>query len=268
MFLKVDCGSIAANLIESELFGYMPGAFSGASAKGKLGYFEIADKGTIFLDEIGELPMPMQTRLLRVLQDNEVMRVGASQPRKVDVRVIAATNRNLKEDMENGRFRSDLYYRLNVATIHIPPLRERRKDIAPLAELFLRRYSAKYKKKFHFAPEVPAALEAYIWPGNVRELQNMIQSLVITRDPPMIRLQDLPRQVPGNTPAGEYDDHSATPMPLKELVASLERDVLEKAIRTYGSVNKVAKLFQVDRTTIFRKLKNSPRLADTRETQG
>ena len=257
MFLKVDCGSIAANLIESELFGYMPGAFSGASAKGKLGYFEIADGGTIFLDEIGELPMPMQTRLLRVLQDNEVMRVGASQPRKVDVRVIAATNRNLKEDMESGRFRNDLYYRLNVATISIPPLRERREDIAPLARLFLYRYSAKYKKKFHFSPEVPAALAAYNWPGNVRELQNMIQSLVITKDPPLICLRDLPRQVLGNTPVGEYNERSTAPMPLKELVASLERDILEKAIRTYGSVSKVAELFQVDRTTIFRKLKKN-----------
>jgi PAS domain S-box-containing protein len=268
MFLKVDCGSIAANLIESELFGYMPGAFSGASAKGKLGYFEIADGGTSFLDEIGELPMPMQTRLLRVLQDNEVMRVGASQPRKVDVRVIAATNRNLKEDMESGRFRSDLYYRVNVATINIPPLRERRKDIAPLAALFLQRYATKYKKKFHFSPEVPAALEAYPWPGNVRELQNMIQSLVITRDPPMICLHDLPRQVLGSTPAGEHDGHGASPVSLKAIVASLERDILEKALKTHGSVNKVAELFQVDRTTIFRKLKNSPSITGTDEDKG
>jgi PAS domain S-box-containing protein len=264
IFLKVDCGSIAANLIESELFGYMPGAFSGASAKGKLGYFEIADGGTVFLDEIGELPMPMQTRLLRVLQDSEVMRVGASQPRKVDVRVIAATNRNLKEDMESGRFRNDLYYRLNVATITIPPLRERREDIAPLAKLFLQRYSAKYKKKFHFSPEVPAALAAYNWPGNVRELQNMIQSIVITKDPPLICLRDLPRQILGETPVEEHDERSAAPMPLKEIVASLERDILEKAVKTYGSVSKVAALFQVDRTTIFRKLKNSPGLAGTR----
>ncbi|MDR0465967.1 MAG: sigma 54-interacting transcriptional regulator [Deltaproteobacteria bacterium] len=265
IFLKVDCGSIAANLIESELFGYMPGAFTGAGAKGKPGYFEIADGGTIFLDEIGELPMPMQTRLLRVLQDNEVMRVGASKPRKVDVRVIAATNRNLKEDMESGRFRGDLYYRLNVATINIPPLRERRKDIAPLARLFLRRYSAKYKKKFQFSPEVPAALEAYNWPGNVRELQNMVQSIVITMDPPLIHLHDLPRQVLGNTPVGEYGEISAAPMPLKEIVASLERDVLEKALKTYGSVSKVAELFQVDRTTIFRKLQKKASHAEPRE---
>jgi transcriptional regulator with PAS, ATPase and Fis domain len=264
----VDCGSIAANLIESELFGYMPGAFSGASAKGKPGYFEVADGGTIFLDEIGELPMLMQTRLLRVLQDNEVMRVGAYKPRKVDVRVIAATSRNLEKDIEIGRFRSDLYYRLNVATITIPPLRKRREDIEPLAKLFLQRYSAKYQKKFHFSPEVPAALAAYSWPGNVRELQNMIQNLVITRDPPLICLRDLPRQVLGDTPVSDYNDHGAAHMPLKEIMAALERDILEKAIKTHGSVSKVAELFQVDRTTIFRKLKNSPVLGSARGKQG
>ena len=262
MFLKVDCGSIAPNLIESELFGYMPGAFSGASAKGKIGYFEIADGGTIFLDEIGELPMPMQTRLLRVLHDNEVMRVGASQPRKVDVRVIAATNRNLEEDIATGRFRSDLYYRLNVASVSIPPLRERREDIAPLAKLFLQRYAAKYKKKIHFAPEALAALTSYAWPGNVRELQNMVQSLVITKDPPLICLHDLPRQVMGDMDTQKYTAPCRPPMPLKEIAALLERDILEKALQTYGSITKVAQIYQVDRTTIYRKLKNSQILSE------
>jgi transcriptional regulator with PAS, ATPase and Fis domain len=235
----------------------MPGAFSGASAKGKIGYFEIADGGTILLDEIGELPMPMQTRLLRVLQDNEVMRVGSSQPRKVDVRVIAATNRNLEEDISTGRFRSDLYYRLNVASVNIPPLRERREDIAPLAKLFLQRYAAKYKKKFHFVPEALTALVSYSWPGNVRELQNMVQSLVITKDPPLICLNDLPRQVLGDVSTQKYTASCLPQMPLKEIIASLERDILEKALQTYGSVTKVAQIYQIDRTTIFRKLKNS-----------
>ena len=267
MFLKVDCGSIASNLIESELFGYVPGAFSGASAKGKLGYFEIADGGTIFLDEIGELPMPMQTRLLRVLQDNEVVRVGASQPRTINVRVIAATNRNLKEDMESGRFRSDLYYRLNVSSVCIPPLRERRADIMPLAKYFLQRYCLKYKKKIHFSPEVLAALAAYAWPGNVRELQNSIQNLVITKDPPLICLRDLPQQFTGDSPVQAGHSPCPPPMPLKELVASFEREVLEKAIANYGSVSKVAQLFHVDRTTIFRKLKQGLEEPD-KEAQG
>jgi len=136
MFLKVDCGSIAPNLIESELFGYVPGAFSGANAKGKAGYFEMAEGGTVFLDEIGELPLSMQTKLLRVLQDQEVTRVGATQPRKVDVRIIAATNRDLGDDVRTGKFRSDLFYRLSVAVLQIPPLRERREDIAPLPATF------------------------------------------------------------------------------------------------------------------------------------
>lgn len=131
ILLKVDCGGISESLTESELFGYMPGAFTGASNKGKAGYFEIADGSTIFLDEVGELPLSMQTRLLRVLQDGEIMRVGASSPRKVDVRIIAATNRDLAESVEAGTFRRDLYYRLNVATVRIPPLRERQEDVAP-----------------------------------------------------------------------------------------------------------------------------------------
>lgn len=262
MFLKVDCGSIAPNLIESELFGYLPGAFSGASSKGKLGYFEIADGGTVFLDEIGELPMPMQTRLLRVLQDNEVMRVGDSHPRKVDVRIIAATNRNLEEDIQSNRFRNDLYYRLQVATLHIPSLRERREDIAPLATLFLERFSAKYKKKMHFTPEVVTALQAYAWPGNVRELQNLLQNLVITRDPPLLCLRDIPRHIVGALPKDSLPVADCPTMPLKDMVAALERDILEKAIQAHGSIAKVAELFQVDRTTIFRKLKNGSALPE------
>ena len=150
ILLKVDCGGISETLTESEIFGYVPGAFTGASSKGKPGYFEIADGSTIFLDEVGELPLSMQTRLLRVLQDNEIVRVGSSQPRKVDVRIIAATNRNLEECVEAGTFRRDLFYRLNVGTVRIPPLRERPEDVRVLAELFLRQYTTKYRKKLAF----------------------------------------------------------------------------------------------------------------------
>lgn len=255
MFLKVDCGSIAPNLIESELFGYLPGAFSGASSKGKLGYFEIADGGTVFLDEIGELPMSMQTRLLRVLQDGEVTRVGASKPKKVDVRIIAATNRDLEDDIKTGRFRSDLFYRLNVATLHIPSLRERREDIVPLAKLFLDHFSAKYKKIMQFAPDSGPVLENYAWPGNVRELQNVIQNLTITRDHALIAPPDLPRHILGVSGKVHAPVNLDVPRPLKEIVAAVEREILENAIKAHGSVNKVAELFQLDRTTIFRKLK-------------
>lgn len=187
ILLKVDCGGISETLTESEIFGYVPGAFTGASSKGKPGYFEIADGSTIFLDEVGELPLSMQTRLLRVLQDNEIVRVGSSQPRKVDVRIIAATNRNLEECVEAGTFRRDLFYRLNVGTVRIPPLRERPEDVRVLAELFLRQYTTKYRKKLAFMDITLDMLAQYRWPGNVRELQNLVHSLVITRQGPASR---------------------------------------------------------------------------------
>ena len=185
MFLKVDCGGISESLTESELFGYMPGAFTGAGNKGKSGYFEMADGGTVFLDEIGELSLAMQTRLLRVLQDGEIMRVGSSKPRKVNVRIIAATNRNLAERVEKGLFRRDLYYRLNVAVVNIPPPRERPDDIQPLVTHFLNMFASlqqQYRKHMNLTPGLMEALRQYSWPGNVRELQNLMHSIVITKD--------------------------------------------------------------------------------------
>lgn len=197
ILLKVDCGGISETLTESEIFGYVPGAFTGASSKGKPGYFEIADGSTIFLDEVGELPLSMQTRLLRVLQDNEIVRVGSSQPRKVDVRIIAATNRNLEECVEAGTFRRDLFYRLNVGHGPLPPLRERPEDVRVLAELFLRQYTTKYRKKLAFMDITLDMLAQYRWPGNVRELQNLVHSLVITRQGPRISPRDLPSNISG-----------------------------------------------------------------------
>jgi PAS domain S-box-containing protein len=257
IFLKVDCGSIAPNLIESELFGYVPGAFSGASAKGKAGYFEMADKGTIFLDEIGELPLAMQTRLLRVLQDNEVTRVGATQPRAVDVRIIAATNRDLAEAVKAGTFRSDLFYRLKVAVFSIPPLRERRADIVPLAKHFLDRYATKYRRSMEIAESALEALEYYRWPGNVREMQNFMQSLVVTSERPTITCSDLPPQMGEACPpellytAPDLEEAR----PLQDIMAEIERDILSRAVQKYGSVSKVARFFQTSRSTIFRKLR-------------
>lgn len=261
ILLKVDCGGISETLTESELFGYMPGAFTGASNKGKAGYFEIADGSTIFLDEVGELPLAMQTRLLRVLQDGEIMRVGASSPRKVDVRVIAATNRNLAECVEKGSFRRDLYYRLNVATVRIPPLRERREDIRILAEHFLRLYTAKYRKPLAFMDVTLDLMGAYDWPGNVRELQNMVHSMVITLNGPLISPRDLPVQLTGaSRESGGYTDDILTAgRPLKEIMAEMERDFLLKAIEVHGSVQRVAELFQINRSTVFRKLQATRR---------
>ncbi|WP_035063866.1 sigma-54 interaction domain-containing protein [Nitratidesulfovibrio termitidis] len=260
MFLKIDCGSIAPNLIESELFGYVPGAFSGANAKGKAGYFEMAEGGTVFLDEIGELPLPMQTKLLRVLQDQEVTRVGATQPRKVDVRIIAATNRDLGDDVRTGKFRSDLFYRLSVAVLQIPPLRERREDIAPLARHFLERYASKYRRSMEIAESTLEALESYSWPGNVREMQNFIQGMVVTGDRPTITCSDLPPHMAEECRPGlAYTmPEMQEPRALREIMDEIEREILERAITRHGSVNKVARLFKVSRTTIFRKLRDQP----------
>lgn len=259
IFLKVDCGGISESLTESELFGYMPGAFTGASAKGKAGYFELANGGTIFLDEVGELPLSMQTRLLRVLQDGEIMRVGGTKSSKVDVRIIAATNKNLAECVETGSFRRDLYYRLNVATVTIPPLRERSEDVHPLVEHFLHHYCAKYGKRMTIMDITSSILAQYQWPGNVRELQNMVHSLVITHKGSLISPRDLPAHVLGEeSQTQSYTDAILTGgRPLKQIIAEMERDFLQQAIALHGSVQKVAQLFQVDRSTIFRKIQRA-----------
>lgn len=262
VLLKVDCGAISESLIEAELFGYLPGAFTGALNRGKAGYFEMADGGTIFLDEIGELSPTMQTRLLRVLQDGEIMRVGASSPRKVDVRVIAATNRDLAQCVEEGTFRRDLFYRLNVAILHIPPLRERTEDIPLLAEHFLRQYAAKYHKALAFMNVTLDCMTAYEWPGNVRELQNLVHSLVLAANGPLVSPADLPIQISGENhslPASPYLEEILEPKKsLKQIMAEIERDFLTRAIEAHGSVQKVAELFQLNRSTIFRKLRTAP----------
>lgn len=257
MFLKVDCGGISEGLTESELFGYMPGAFTGAGTKGKSGYFEMADGGTVFLDEIGELSLPMQTRLLRVLQDGEIMRVGSSRPRKVDVRIIAATNRNLAERVEEGLFRRDLYYRLNVAVVTIPALRERPDDIQPLVEYFLNVFTTKYRKQITLAPGLLEALRQYAWPGNVRELQNLMHSLIITNDHGVLDVKDLPPHMSGRPSEILASPHENIDFdrPLKDIMADIEREILHKALHVHGSVQKVAEVFQVNRSTIFRKLR-------------
>ena len=256
MFLKVDCGGISESLTESELFGYMPGAFTGAGNKGKSGYFEMADGGTVFLDEIGELSLAMQTRLLRVLQDGEIMRVGSSKPRKVNVRIIAATNRNLAERVEKGLFRRDLYYRLNVAVVNIPPLRERPDDIQPLVTHFLNMFTSKYRKHMNLTPGLMEALRQFSWPGNVRELQNLMHSIVITKDHGPLSVKDLPRHMTGNENEELFfpDDGINYERPLKDIMADIERGILRKALKVHGSVQKVAEVFKVNRSTIFRKL--------------
>ena len=257
-FIKVDCGSIPENLIETELFGYAAGTFSGASKTGKIGLIEAAAGGTLFLDEIGELPMPMQTRLLRFLQDWEIMRVGSTTPKQIDVRIVAATNKNLERAIARGEFRSDLYYRLKVAVIAIPPLRDRQADILPLARMFLRFYGSKYHRQLTFSEEAESLLLDYKWPGNIRELENLVQGLAVTSKDSVIRASDVPISgvaKPAASARRDGLDFELDGKTYKEIMKDLENKVLSAAMERYGSITEVARHFQVDRSTIFRKVK-------------
>src|SRR2546423_2136781 len=194
-FIAVNCAAIPDTLLESELFGHEKGAFTGAAER-RLGRFELADRGTIFLDEGGEIPISTQVKLLRVLEEREFMRVGGTSPIHVDVRVITATNRPLREQVEDGSFRSDLFYRLNVLRIHLPPLRERREDIPILVRHFIKEYSKQHDRPFHgISAEAMQILIEYPWPGNVRELRNLIESMVVLSPGHEIQPADLPRQI-------------------------------------------------------------------------
>ena len=257
-FIKVDCGSIPENLIETELFGYVPGSFSGASKHGKAGLVEAASSGTLFLDEIGELPMTMQSRLLRVLQDWEVLRVGATVPKKVDVRVVAATNKELEREVAKGTCRSDLYYRLKVAVLNIPPLRSRRVDILPLAQSFLTFYGKKYRKSVNLSDEAKQVLQNHTWPGNVRELENLVQGLVVTCKHGLVGVRDLAgiRPLPAcESSEGQYALPSIEGRSLKSIMKEVETAVIEKGMQRYGSISELSRHFQMDRSTIFRKVK-------------
>jgi len=257
-FIKVDCGSIPENLIETELFGYAAGTFSGGSKAGKIGLIEAAAGGTLFLDEIGELPMSMQTRLLRFLQDWEIMRVGSTTPKQIDVRIVAATNKNLERAIARGEFRSDLYYRLKVAVMTIPPLRDRQADILPLARMFLEFYANKYHRKMAFSEEAEQVLLDYKWPGNVRELENLVQGLAVTCKNTVIRPSDIPITGVGKPVTVARNEACSIDLDgktYKEIMKELENKVLSAALERYGSITEVAKHFQVDRSTIFRKVK-------------
>ncbi len=266
VFLKVDCSSISENLIESELFGYAPGAFTGANRQGKIGHFEIANKGTVFLDEIGELPLPMQAKLLRVLQDQVVMRVGSSIPKKVDVRIIAATNKNLEEEMKRGSFRSDLFYRLRVAVVDIPPLRDIREMIPGLVNHFLERFRTKYKKDIVCHDETLSIFMAYRWPGNIRELENTIQSLVVTCEGNEILPEDLAPCMQAaayalqnhlvleqDVATVESNNHNSRS--LNEIMRDFEKKVIKQVLDKHGSVSAASTVLGINRTTLFRKMR-------------
>lgn len=248
--IKVNCGAIPENLLESELFGYEAGAFTGASKSGKVGLFELAQGGILFLDEIGDLPLNLQVKLLRFLQDKEILRVGGEQPITVDVRILAGTNRNLVEMIAKHQFRLDLYYRLNVIPIFVPPLRERPEDIPVLANYFLKFFNDKYQMDKHLHKSVIDILLEYRWPGNVRELENLLERMVVTSINNIINVQDLPASF--KVPRLKLDGEQEL-LPLRQAVENTERELLKTAFSRFRSSYQVADALQVNQSTIIRK---------------
>jgi transcriptional regulator with PAS, ATPase and Fis domain len=249
-FVAVNCAALPPNLLESELFGYVEGAFTGATKKGKQGLFEMAHHGTIFLDEISEMDKYGQSRLLRVLQEKQVMRLGDDKYIPVDVRIIAATNKNLKQLVDEGVFRQDLFYRLKVLTILLPPLRKRLGDIKTLAEYFLALYNHRHNRKINLSPDAVSYLNAYDWPGNIRELMHFIERLVIICSETTVTKEVLKKyweeeEIEGEAPAAIF--WPAQPEEAKILSALSESN---------SNISKAALLLGMDRSTLYRKLKN------------
>lgn len=247
-YIQINCGAIPEELMEAELFGYEKGAFTGAHAS-KQGLLEAANGGTVLLDEIGEMPLPLQVKLLRTLQTNTITRVGGTKKRKLNIRFIAATNKDLKKEVAKGTFREDLYYRLNVVPINIPPLRERKADIVPLAMFFLEKFNKKYQQKKAFSPETLQVFQDYHWPGNVRQLENMVERLVIMSEKAVISPYELPAEfkVKSKQQAEEIK-------PLKEVKKEAEIRMIQLALKKYGSIRQAAKHLKVDHSTIVRKI--------------
>lgn len=252
-FIAINCGALPRGLIESELFGYEGGSFTGSRKEGRPGKFELADGGTIFLDEIGDMPLEVQVSLLRVLQNREVLRVGCNKVRYVDVRIVAATNTNLEEAVANRVFRNDLYYRLNVFSIHIPPLRERKEDVELLTDYFIGKYSKFLGKRIKgISTEVNTVLKGYNWPGNVRELENVIERAINITQNDNITVSDLPPYLTGvsqeySIPVNTEEKHSS--------IKDLERNVIIDALEKYnGNVKKAAESIGIARRTIYRRL--------------
>ena len=249
-FVKVNCTAIPANLLESELFGYEKGAFTGALNQGKAGLFELANSGTILLDEIGDLPYELQTKLLRVLQQKEVMRLGGTKPISLDVRVIAATNADLKKKMQEGSFREDLYYRLSTIPIYVPPLRERPEDILKLVKHYFFEYCTKHAHTITVPDETLAVFQSYSWPGNVRELQNVIEYMVICCEGNVLQPSVLADYL-----GMDSQSIALHPASLKAALDDYERSLIARALEEHGGVRKAAHALGVDPSTISRKAK-------------
>lgn len=252
-FVKINCGAIPESLIESEFFGYAEGAFTGASKGGKIGIFEAADNGTLMLDEIGEIPLSMQVKLLRVLQDGEIEKVGSNKTIKVNVRIIALTNKNLYKMVEDGTFREDLFYRLNIVPLTVPPLRKRRSSIIPTVEYYLNVYNEKYSLSKTLSDEVLKYLYEYSWAGNVRELKNLVERIIITSVKSEVEVENLPSAIVESVDA--HDGKNIKIEKLSEAVNLLEKDMIFKAYERHGNVRDAAKELGIDPSTFVRKRK-------------
>lgn len=274
-FIHVNCSAIPESLLESELFGYEEGSFTGAK-KFKAGMFELAHKGTLFLDEIGDMPLPLQAKILNVLQERKFYRVGGTKEIDVDVRIIAATNTNLEQLISKGTFRQDLYYRLNVIPLRIPPLAERRDDILPLLTYYLEKSNHRYKRNKIIAADALEVLMKYHWPGNIRELINVIERIVVIVDSPVVELRNL-TEVAENSDLLkliQHTDGSRTQIhnkkrlwqptvSLKDLVQSVEEEIIEEAVAECGSLKEASKSLGVDVTTLIRKRNRKNRILST-----
>ncbi len=253
LMISINCAAIPENLVESELFGYEEGAFTGAKKHGSIGKFELADGSTIFLDEIGDMPLPVQTKLLRVLQESKVERIGGTKPIPIDIRVICATNKNIEQMVEEGAFREDLYYRLNIIPIELPPLRKRKDDLPALIDYYIAYYNQKLGKNMTgVSSEALQTLMSYDWPGNVREMKNIIEYLANVTEGEQIQLSDLPDHIVLRSSKG-YGDWS-----LDEILGEYEKRVLGSMIKkdaTLAEKNQLADSLQISRATLYRKLK-------------
>ncbi len=258
-FVPVNCGAIPENLLESELFGHVKGSFTGAHSD-RTGLFEEAHKGTLFLDEIGELPQSLQVKLLRALQQGEIRRVGDSKPRQVDVRIVAATARDLEAEVQAGEFRSDLYYRINVVRIHIPPLRHRREEVPLLARHFIVAYNEALGMDVEgFDPEAMKRMQAYTWPGNVREVENVVERAMVLATGTTIELDDLPEIVrdPDSTVRISSDTLSSDELSVKKRSAELEKHLISRALEvTEGNRTRAAELLDLSYRALLYKIRD------------
>lgn len=254
--IKINCGAIPESLIEAELFGYEKGAFTGAQVAGKMGHLELADGGTLFLDEIAELPLPSQVKLLRFLEDGQITRLGDTKTRTANVRILAATHRDLEKMVSEGTFRLDLYYRLNVIPINIPPIRERYDCIVPLIRHYIETFSKQIGTHKRLTRAALDALAAYPYPGNVRELMNICERLVVMSDTEVLDLPDLPIQVTTHTTDKHFTiDHLPTETSLQETLDQVEKELLKKSLQRFKNQTDIAAALKVNQSTIARKLK-------------